>query len=47
MRPVLVVVALVFGQHSSQMPFTVDKKVIEAFAPEGADEPLCESVHLW
>lgn len=31
----------------SQVPLTVGQEVIEAFAPERADEPLGESVRPW
>lgn len=47
MRTVLVVVALVLGQDLSKVPLTVDQQVIEAFAPECADEPFGERVRPW
>ena len=38
MRPELVVVALIFSQDLSQVPLAMDQMVIEAFAPERADD---------
>ena len=40
MRPMLVEVALVLCQDLSQVPLTMDQKVIEAFVSELAHEPL-------
>lgn len=47
MRPVLVVVALILSQDLSQVPLAMDRKVIEAFAPERADEPPGERIRPW
>lgn len=47
MRPVLVVVVLVLGQGLAQVPLAVGQEVVEAFAPERADEPLGEGVRPW
>ncbi|MFF4623473.1 hypothetical protein [Nonomuraea jabiensis] len=35
------------GQDLAQVPLTAGQKVIEAFAPECADEPLGERVRPW
>jgi hypothetical protein len=40
MRSDFVVVGGVSGEDSAQVPFTEDDDVIEAFAPDRADQPL-------
>src|SRR5437879_9929021 len=43
----LVRVREVAGQEAAQVPFAKDEDVIQALAPDGADEPLREGVLPW
>src|SRR5882762_8206271 len=43
----LVIVREVAGQEAAQVPFAKDEDVIQALAPDGADEPLREGVLPW